>query len=85
VKPDKSQTWLGYAVSFLAFSSASFVVLYLILRFQDLLPLNPQGFAGCRRTWPSHGRQLRLQHQLAVVRAGTDGLDLRPDGGADLA
>src|SRR5580692_3226374 len=25
---------------------ASFVVLYLILRFQDLLPFNPQGFKG---------------------------------------
>ncbi|MDB5429587.1 MAG: potassium-transporting ATPase, subunit [Caulobacter sp.] len=46
VKPDKGQTWLSYALSFLAFSAASFVVLYLILRFQDLLPLNPQGFAG---------------------------------------
>ena len=46
VKPDKGQTWLGYALSFLAFSAASFVILYLILRFQDLLPLNPQGFAG---------------------------------------
>ena len=46
VKPDKSQTWLGYALSVLAFSAASFVVLYLILRFQALLPLNPQGFAG---------------------------------------
>jgi K+-transporting ATPase ATPase A chain len=46
VKPDESQKWPAYAMSFLAFSAASFVVLYLILRFQDLLPLNPQGFAG---------------------------------------
>lgn len=46
VDPEKGQSWLGYAVSFLAFSVASFVALYLILRFQDLLPLNPQGFAG---------------------------------------
>jgi len=46
VKTDRSQPWLAYAASFLAFSAASFVVLYLILRFQDLLPLNPQGFAG---------------------------------------
>jgi K+-transporting ATPase ATPase A chain len=46
VKPDKSQTWLEYAFSMLAFSIASFVVLYLILRFQNLLPLNPQGFPG---------------------------------------
>ena len=46
VSPDKSQTWTGYAFAFLVFSAASFVVLYLILRFQNVLPLNPQGFAG---------------------------------------
>jgi K+-transporting ATPase ATPase A chain len=46
IKPEKGQNWLAYALSFLAFSAVSFVVLYLILRFQDLLPLNPQGFAG---------------------------------------
>ena len=46
VDPKKSQTWLGYAMSVLAFSIASFVVLYLILRVQDLLPFNPQGFKG---------------------------------------
>ena len=46
VKPDKSQNWLSYTMAMLAFSIASFVALYLILRFQNLLPLNPQGFAG---------------------------------------
>src|SRR5579864_5799087 len=46
VDRDKSQNWFGYAVSMLMFSAASFVVLYLILRFQDLLPFNPQGFKG---------------------------------------
>ncbi|MDB5450615.1 MAG: potassium-transporting ATPase, subunit [Phenylobacterium sp.] len=46
VKPDKGQNWIAYAMSFLAFSIASFVVLYLILRFQNVLPLNPQGFPG---------------------------------------
>ena len=46
VDPKKDQNWLGYAVSMLVFSAASFIVLYLILRFQNLLPLNPQGFAG---------------------------------------
>ena len=46
IKADRSQGWLAYAFSFLAFSIASFVVLYLTLRFQNLLPLNPQGFAG---------------------------------------
>jgi K+-transporting ATPase ATPase A chain len=46
VDPKKSQGWVAYAMAFLAFSLASFVILYLILRFQNLLPLNPQHFAG---------------------------------------
>ena len=46
VDPDKQQGWLGYTMAMLAFSIASFVVLYLILRFQNLLPLNPQNFPG---------------------------------------
>lgn len=46
VDPKKEQGWLGYTLAMLAFSIAGFVSLYLILRFQDLLPLNPQGFAG---------------------------------------
>jgi K+-transporting ATPase ATPase A chain len=46
VDPKKDQNWLAYAVSMLIFSAASFVVLYLILRFQNLLPFNPQGAKG---------------------------------------
>ncbi|HEV2363944.1 MAG TPA: potassium-transporting ATPase subunit KdpA [Caulobacteraceae bacterium] len=46
VDPQKSQNWFAYAMSVLAFSAASFLVLYLILRFQDLLPFNPQHFKG---------------------------------------
>ncbi|MCI9868246.1 potassium-transporting ATPase subunit KdpA [Rhizobium skierniewicense] len=43
--PDKEQNWLAYTLSMLAFSLASFLVLYAILRLQAYLPLNPQGFA----------------------------------------
>ena len=42
----KGQGWLGYTFSFLAFSAAAFFFLYAILRLQNILPLNPQGFAG---------------------------------------
>ena len=42
----KSQNWLAYAMSMLVFSAVSFIALYLILRFQDRLPFNPQGFKG---------------------------------------
>jgi K+-transporting ATPase ATPase A chain len=46
VDPNKQQGWLTYTFAMLVFSMASFVVLYLILRFQNLLPLNPQKFPG---------------------------------------
>jgi len=46
VQPDKEHGWLGYTLAVLAFSIAGFVALFGILRFQDLLPLNPQGFGG---------------------------------------
>ncbi|MDQ1185002.1 potassium-transporting ATPase subunit KdpA [Agrobacterium larrymoorei] len=40
----KEQSWLGYTLSMLAFSIASFLALYGILRLQAFLPFNPQGF-----------------------------------------
>ncbi len=46
VDPTRNQNWFAYAISMLAFSAASFLVLYLILRFQDLLPFNPEHFKG---------------------------------------
>lgn len=46
VKPDKGQNWLSYTSALLAFSAASFLTLYAILRIQGVLPLNPMHFAG---------------------------------------
>ncbi|ACB94738.1 potassium-transporting ATPase subunit KdpA [Beijerinckia indica] len=46
IDPRQSQTWSSYALALLAFSAASFILLYAILRLQGWLPLNPQGFAG---------------------------------------
>jgi potassium-transporting ATPase potassium-binding subunit len=46
VDEEHEQTWLGYLVSILAVTSVSIVFTYLILRFQDHLPLNPQNFPG---------------------------------------
>ena len=75
VDPKKSQNWFGYAISMLMFSVASFVVLYLILRFQDLLPFNPQGFKGMSaRPGVQYVGQLHHQHQLAVLCAGENAL-----------
>ena len=46
IRPNQPQDWRAYGMALLAFSAAGFVVLYLILRLQNLLPLNPQGFPG---------------------------------------
>jgi K+-transporting ATPase ATPase A chain len=42
----KGQGWVGYAGSVMAFSAVGFALLYGILRLQNLLPFNPQGFEG---------------------------------------
>jgi K+-transporting ATPase ATPase A chain len=44
VKPDEEMAWTGYALSMLAFSAVSFVYLYIMLRTQLWLPLNPNHF-----------------------------------------
>ncbi len=36
-------SWKTYALSIILFSFGGFILLYTILRFQDVLPLNPQG------------------------------------------
>ena len=46
IDPAREMSWKGYAFALLAFSLISFVYLYLLLRFQAFLPLNPQGFPG---------------------------------------
>ncbi len=70
------QSWLGYALSMLAFSMAGFAALYAILRLQFYLPLNPQGFAGMapdlafntavsfvtNTNWQSYGGETTLSH-----------------------
>ncbi len=40
----REQSWLGYVGALLLFNAAGFVLLYAILRLQQFLPLNPQGF-----------------------------------------
>ncbi|HEY1943507.1 MAG TPA: potassium-transporting ATPase subunit KdpA [Roseiarcus sp.] len=44
VDEKREQSWLVYAFALIAFSIAGFVSLFAIQRFQNVLPLNPQGF-----------------------------------------
>src|SRR5258708_535744 len=54
LKPGKGQGWLAYTLSLLAFSATSFLILYVILRLQGRLPLNPQGFAALARAFAAN-------------------------------
>ena len=43
IDPREDQHWTRYTVSMLAFSAASMLLTYAVLRLQHVLPLNPQG------------------------------------------
>ena len=44
IDPNSEQTWKGYGLSVIVFSGISLIFTYAILRFQNLLPLNPVHF-----------------------------------------
>jgi K+-transporting ATPase ATPase A chain len=46
IDPAEEQGWIGYTLALLMFSLVGMLATYLILRFQDHLPLNPQGLPG---------------------------------------
>ncbi len=45
MREDREQHWTGYAFAMLLFSVAGFVLLYVMQRLQDVLPLNPAGMS----------------------------------------
>lgn len=46
IDPAQEQGWARYAMAMLTFSAAGFGLLYVLLRLQGVLPLNPAGFPG---------------------------------------
>jgi potassium-transporting ATPase potassium-binding subunit len=42
IKPDEEMTWIRYSLAMLVFNVAGLLVVYLLLRVQGWLPLNPQ-------------------------------------------
>ena len=45
IDPSEEQSWWVYARAMIVFHIVGFAFLYLLLRLQDLLPLNPQGMS----------------------------------------
>jgi K+-transporting ATPase ATPase A chain len=46
IDPNAEQSWRRYALHMLAFQLVTLVFTYIILRLQNVLPLNPRGLAG---------------------------------------
>jgi len=76
VKPEEDQHWTAYAGAMLVFNLIGFLFLYAVLRLQDILPLNPQGFAAVpdhlafntaisfvtNTNWQSYGGETTMSH-----------------------
>jgi K+-transporting ATPase ATPase A chain len=76
VDPEREMTWRGYAGAMLAFNLAGFLLLYLLLRVQGMLPLNGGGFANVdadtafniavsfstNTNWQNYSGELTLSH-----------------------
>jgi K+-transporting ATPase ATPase A chain len=77
----RDQRWSGYAASLLVFNALGLALLFAILLFQHLLPLNPQGFDGLswhlafntavsfvtNTNWQSYGGETTLSHFSQMV------------------
>lgn len=83
VDPSEEQGWKSYAASVLVFSAVGLAVTYLLLRFQHVLPLNPQHLGAVERTlafdtaasfvsntdWQSYSGETTMSHfsQMAAL------------------
>jgi K+-transporting ATPase ATPase A chain len=81
IDPEREQDWRGYAFSLLAFSAVGLLFTYFALRYQHLLPLNPQHLAGVEpdlafntavsfttnTNWQSYGGESTLSYFSQMV------------------
>ncbi|MBB2197295.1 MAG: potassium-transporting ATPase subunit KdpA [Gluconacetobacter sp.] len=76
IRWEEEQSWMQYATGVVLFSAVSFVVVYALLRFQVLLPLNPAGLGPVapdlayntsisfvtNTNWQSYGGETTMSH-----------------------
>lgn len=81
VDPAKEQGWFAYTLAMIAFNAAGFLLLYLILRLQGFLPLNPQGFSAIspdlafntaisfvtNTNWQAYGGETTMSHFVQMA------------------
>ena len=81
VDPKAEQSWVGYAVSLMAFNLLGIAFLFAVLKLQGVLPLNPQGFPAVETllafntavsfvtntNWQNYGGESTLSHLSQMV------------------
>jgi K+-transporting ATPase ATPase A chain len=81
VDPTEEQSWVGYALALLWFHLAGIIILYVLQRLQNLLPLNPQQFGAVapdlalntavsfatNTSWQSYGGESTLTYLVQMA------------------
>ncbi|RYD67276.1 MAG: potassium-transporting ATPase subunit KdpA, partial [Verrucomicrobiaceae bacterium] len=81
VKPGEEHDWKGYTLAMLLFSLVGLLMTYAVLRFQHLLPLNPQGLTAIspalafntavsfttNTNWQSYGGEATMSYLSQMV------------------
>jgi len=84
IDPKREMTWRTYAGALLIFNLLGFLACYLLLRLQDVLPLNPQNFSAVgpdlafntassfatNTNWQSYGGKTTLSYLVQMVGLG---------------
>ncbi|MBX7245266.1 MAG: potassium-transporting ATPase subunit KdpA [Candidatus Sumerlaeaceae bacterium] len=85
IDPEKGMTWKSYATAFIWFSMAGLALLYLQLRVQGMLPLNPAHFSAVpaftafnvaasfstNTNWQSYGGESTMSYLTQMLGLGT--------------
>ena len=81
ISSEKEQSWRAYTLAMLAFNGAGFLLLYVLMRLQAYLPLNPQSFAGVapdlafntamsfttNTNWQAYGGETTMGHLVQMA------------------
>ncbi len=81
IDPEREQDWKRYAVAMLAFNLAGFLLLYILLRAQGSLPMNPENLPGLKPSlafntavsfttntnWQSYGGETTMSYLSQMV------------------
>ncbi|HKB02671.1 MAG TPA: potassium-transporting ATPase subunit KdpA [Gemmataceae bacterium] len=81
VDPAREMSWKVYAGTTLLFNGLGFLAVYLLMRLQAVLPLNPQGFPACgpdlsfdtaasfatNTNWQSYGGETTLSYLVQML------------------